>query len=332
MSESGGEVRSDHHTSTRRTWLAAAGATGLGALDRGAEAGGSTRPIDYVYRFDPTRPNAKPLPRTAAEAQEALSEGNRKFARWMERCRGGEQAPGGPQVVECNTLEVGRVPQGGKPWWPLAEPFAAVLGCSDSRVPTEMIFGQGFNDLFDIRVAGNVLADECLGSVSYALHKLESVRVVVVLGHRDCGAVTAAVDAYLAPRDHYWKYYWPRPHPLGSLLERVMAAVLEAADALRRTWGDAAPGQPGYREALIEAAVYLNAARVAQDLRRGVAQDPAGSKVAVGFGVFDLSTYCVQGHPPPYPDAPSPLAPPPDRPEELSALATRIAQRLRPSS
>ena len=237
MLESGGQVRSDEHTSTRRTWLAADGATGLGALDRGAEAaepGGSTRPIDYVYRFDPTRPNAKPLPRTAAEAQEALSEGNRKFARWMERCRGGEHAPGGPQVVECNTLEVGRVPQGGKPWWPLAEPFAAVLGCSDSRVPTEMIFGQGFNDLFDIRVAGNVLADECLGSVTYALHKLESVRVVVVLGHRDCGAVTAAVDAYLAPRDHYcnttgrgpirwarswsgsWPRCWRRPTPCGG--------------------------------------------------------------------------------------------------------------------
>ena len=83
---------------------------------------------------------------------------------------------------------------------PKQAPFAVVVGCSDARVPTEMIFGQGFNDLFVIRVAGNVLGDDCLGSIDFALNALsESVKVVVMLGHSGCGAVTGAVDAYLRP-------------------------------------------------------------------------------------------------------------------------------------
>ena len=89
---------------------------------------------------------------------------------------------------------------------PKAAPFAVVVGCSDARVPTEMIFGQGFNDLFVIRVAGNVLGDECLGSVDYALNALsDSVKVLIVLGHSGCGAVTAAVDAYLKPLSFWSK-------------------------------------------------------------------------------------------------------------------------------
>ena len=67
-------------------------------------------------------------------------------------------------------------------------PFAVVVGCSDARVPTEMIFGQGFNDLFVIRVAGNVLGDVCLGSIDFAVNALsESVKVVVMLGHSGTG-------------------------------------------------------------------------------------------------------------------------------------------------
>ena len=74
---------------------------------------------------------------------------------------------------------------------PKQAPFAVVIGCSDARVPTEMIFGQGFNDLFVIRVAGNVLGDVCLGSIDFAVEALsESVKLLVVLGHSGCGAVT----------------------------------------------------------------------------------------------------------------------------------------------
>ena len=93
-----------------------------------------------------------------------------------------------------------------------------VVGCSDARVPTEMIFGQGFNDLFVIRVVGGVLGGESLGSIGFSLNALsESVRVIVMLGHSGCGAVTAAVDAYLQPLK-FWSKSTPSTlahHPAG---------------------------------------------------------------------------------------------------------------------
>jgi carbonic anhydrase len=72
-------------------------------------------------------------------------------------------------------------------------PFAAILGCSDSRVPVEELFDQGFGDLFVIRVAGNVAADDERGSIEYAVAHL-GVPLVLVLGHEKCGAVTAALS------------------------------------------------------------------------------------------------------------------------------------------
>ena len=70
-------------------------------------------------------------------------------------------------------------------------PFAVIIGCSDSRVPPEIIFDQGLGDLFVVRVAGNILDDVVLGSVEYAVEHL-GVKLIVVLGHTKCGAVTAA--------------------------------------------------------------------------------------------------------------------------------------------
>jgi carbonic anhydrase len=77
-------------------------------------------------------------------------------------------------------------------------PIAIVIGCADSRVPPEAIFGQGIGDLFVIRVAGNVIDDAVLGSVEYAVEHL-GVSLVVVLGHERCGAVQAALAAEPAP-------------------------------------------------------------------------------------------------------------------------------------
>ena len=76
------------------------------------------------------------------------------------------------------------------------EPFAIVLGCSDSRVPAELVFDQGFGDLFVIRVAGNIVAPSQVGSVEFAAARF-STRLVVVMGHSQCGAVTAAVEEAL---------------------------------------------------------------------------------------------------------------------------------------
>jgi carbonic anhydrase len=76
-------------------------------------------------------------------------------------------------------------------------PFAAIVSCSDSRVPPEIIFDEGLGDLFVVRVAGNVINDENLGSIEYAVDHL-AVRLIVVLGHQSCGAVKAAKETIAA--------------------------------------------------------------------------------------------------------------------------------------
>ena len=76
-------------------------------------------------------------------------------------------------------------------------PFAVVVGCSDSRVPPEIVFDQGLGDLFVMRVAGNVIDDHSLGSIEYAVDHL-AVRLIVVLGHQRCGAVKAAKETIAA--------------------------------------------------------------------------------------------------------------------------------------
>jgi carbonic anhydrase len=78
------------------------------------------------------------------------------------------------------------------------EPFAIVLGCSDSRVPAEIVFDQGLGDLFVIRVAGNIVASSQVGSVEFAAERFET-RLVVVLGHTQCGAVLATLDELRSP-------------------------------------------------------------------------------------------------------------------------------------
>src|SRR5947209_13631279 len=73
------------------------------------------------------------------------------------------------------------------------QPFAIVLGCSDSRVPAELVFGQGFGDLFVIRVAGNIVAPSQVGSVEFAAARF-GTPLVVVMGHTQCGAITATLE------------------------------------------------------------------------------------------------------------------------------------------
>ena len=78
------------------------------------------------------------------------------------------------------------------------EPFAIILGCSDSRVPAEIVFDQGLGDLFVIRVAGNIVAPSQIGSVEFAAAKF-GTRLVIVLGHSQCGAIVATIDDLIAP-------------------------------------------------------------------------------------------------------------------------------------
>ncbi len=191
--------------------------------------------IDYVYRFDPKNPSTKPSPPDAEVARKNLEDGNRMFSRWMASCQGHHLTPGEEPryVVQCNGLEVGMARKQGEV--PKQAPFAVVIGCSDARVPTEMIFGQGFNDLFVIRVAGNVLGDVCMGSVDFAVEALkESVKVVVVLGHSGCGAVTGAVDSYLQPLKFWSK---SSSSSLRLILQKIFVSVREGANGLDEVWG-----------------------------------------------------------------------------------------------
>lgn len=96
-------------------------------------------------------------------------------------------------------------------------PFAIILGCSDSRVPAEMVFDQGLGDLFVIRVAGNVVAPSQVGSVEFAAERYDCA-VVVVLGHSHCGAIQATVDTLLNPEN-------PPSDNLMSIVNRVRPSV-----------------------------------------------------------------------------------------------------------
>ncbi|KFC59086.1 carbonic anhydrase [Flavobacterium gilvum] len=103
-----------------------------------------------------------------------LQEGNKRFA-------------SGKPVHPDETLKRLRELKGGQ------HPFAVVVSCSDSRVPAELVFDQGLGDIFSIRTAGNVMGDYELGSIEYAVEHLDC-KLIVVMGHKSCGAVKAFVD------------------------------------------------------------------------------------------------------------------------------------------
>jgi carbonic anhydrase len=285
--------------------------------------------IDYIYRFDPQNPSTKPSPPDADVARRNLEDGNRMFSRWMASCQSHTLTVGEEPryVVQCNGLEVGMArKQGGIP---KQAPFAVVIGCSDARVPTEMIFGQGFNDLFVIRVAGNVLGDVCLGSVDFAVEALsESVKVIVVLGHSGCGAVTGAVDAYLRPLKFWSKSTSPS---LRAILQKIFVSVREAANGLHEVWGQDARESPHFRDALIETAVCINAAQAAFALRQEI--ETAGRwEIDVLYGVYNLFNHQVSMPNNPQAPASDPnvrLAHAPTNPKEFQSLARRMAEILR---
>jgi len=131
------------------------------------------------------------------------------------------------------------------------EPLAIILGCSDARVPAELIFDQGLGDLFVIRVAGNIVAPSLVGSVEFAASKF-GTRLVVVLGHSKCGAVTATLDELQRPTEN-------QSRNLRSIVDRIRPSVL----------GLLAAGITEDREVIIEQAVRLNIRASADHLRHG---------------------------------------------------------------
>lgn len=271
--------------------------------------------IEIVYRFDPRRRAARRLPATAAAALATLNAGNRRFASFLAREVGAVEARA-PVPVRRVTFAIDLRGEGGRGGVPAQRPFGLVLGCADARVPVELLFGRAVNDLFVVRVAGNVISGEGLGSLEYAAHHFaETVRVVAVLGHSGCGAVSAAVDAYLAPGLYL---DLAASYPLRSVIDRLAVAVRAAARVLEAIHGRGVAGHPGYRDALLEVAIGVNAAYAAYSLREEFHPDPR-ARVGVVYGVYDLTTRRVTA---PGTAAGTGLAAPP---HGLAAFRRRVA-------
>jgi carbonic anhydrase len=135
----------------------------------------------------------------AAEALARLRDGNRRFVANQTT------APSLSNHARRAALVAGQ------------EPFAIILGCSDSRVPAELVFDQGFGDLFVIRVAGNVVAPSQVGSVEFAAARF-GTRLVVVMGHSQCGAVIATLEELLGRATN-------QSRNLRSIVDRVRPSV-----------------------------------------------------------------------------------------------------------
>jgi carbonic anhydrase len=169
----------------------------------------------------------------AAEALALLREGNARFA-----------AGRSDQDASLSHAQRAELATGQRP-------FAIVLGCSDSRVPVEMVFDQGLGDLFVVRVAGNIVAPSQLASVEFAATKFDT-RLVVVLGHSQCGAIQGTLDELrLAPEE--------RSRNLRALVARIQPSV----EGLLETELRHDP------EALVERAVRENVAVSVESLRHG---------------------------------------------------------------
>lgn len=142
---------------------------------------------------------------TPAAALERLREGNKRYV-------AGEVDPARLRFVERRGELLER-----------QAPSAIILGCSDSRVPAELVFDQGLGDLFVVRVAGNIVAPSGIGSVEYAVEQC-GTRLIVVLGHSCCGAVDATIGELRRPRES-------RSPNLESIVKRISPVVQPLLDA-----------------------------------------------------------------------------------------------------
>jgi carbonic anhydrase len=159
------------------------------------------------------------------------------------------------------------------------EPFAVILGCSDSRVPVEIVFDQGLGALFVIRVAGNIVAASQVGSVEFAAEQF-GTRLVVVLGHTRCGAVHATLQELKRPTEN-------QSRSLRSIVHRIRPSV----EGLLETGLDNDP------EALSRLAVRANVRMSAHQLRNGseiLEQLQQGDGLLVVGAEYSLETGVVE--------------------------------------
>jgi len=237
--------------------------------------------IEITYRYDGTDAATRPRPTDAESALTRLDEGSRSISALLDSLTEGTGTA--HRVIPVDPSDLGLAPNA--PGVPKQRPYAAVLGCSDARVPIELVFNEGPNDLFVVRVAGNGLGSEVLGSLKYAIDHLGgSLKIIVVLGHSGCGAVSAAVDAFLSPKTYL---SFAAQHSLRSILDRLLVVVNAAAMRMAAAFGPDVVRKRGYRAALIEVAVVSNAALAAYTLQQEIRA--AGShEIRAAYGVYLL--------------------------------------------
>ena len=243
---------------------------------------GHVETVDIIYRYNPRGAAIRSLPAGSNAALLRLDEGNKNFAALLDHVK---DETGIQRIIPVDPRDLGLV--SGSPEMAKQRPFAAILGCSDARVPVELIFNEGPNDLFVIRVAGNGLGAEVLGSLKYAVENLGgSLKLIVVLGHSGCGALTTAVDVFLNPGD-----YLPlaTKHSLRSILDRLLLVVQTSARKLLATFGPDVVIRPGYRKALIEASIVTNAALAAYSIQQEF-RVSAPTELRTVYGIYLLET------------------------------------------
>lgn len=198
---------------------------------------------------------------SAREALERLKSGNREF---VSRMQGGDAA--------LNDSRRAELPQ-------IQNPFAIILGCSDARVPAEIVFNQGLGDLFVIRVAGNIVAPSQVGSVEFAAARYDTA-LVVVLGHTQCGGILATLEALQQSSENL-------SPGLKSIVDRVRPSV----EPLLKT------NLRNDLDALVRNAVRANVAVSVNHLRHGSAlmeQLIQEGKLAVVGAEYSLETGAVE--------------------------------------
>jgi carbonic anhydrase len=231
---------------TRRRFLRETTSLGLSLLCWGALAGC-------------TQTNSSQTPRdnqklNADQALQELTQGNKRYV------------AGQTTTLHESTAHRAEVAKG-------QHPFAVIVGCSDSRVPPELVFDQGLGDLFVIRVAGNLVDDEALGSIEFAAEEFK-LPLVVVLGHERCGAVKATIETLEKGSE--------APGHIASLVKAIKPAIEKA----RAQAGD-----------LLDNAVRANVERVVEQLKTSgpiLSELVSSGKLRIVGARYDLDEGAVE--------------------------------------
>lgn len=240
-----------HHSLRRRALFTAGGAV-AGSLALAGPSSATSAPVPPAAPGRAPAPAPEKAPAHPDEALAALLAGNRRFA------------AGHPRHPHQTLARVRDTATG-------QHPFVVVLGCADSRVAPEVLFDQGVGDVFDNRVAGNIVDDLLLGSIEYAVEEF-APPLIVVLGHERCGAVSATLNAVRA----------------GSSAPGHIAAIVEALRPIVTPYAGDADG--------VEAAVRANVRAQAQALVETsdiVRESVEAGHTAVVGARYDLETGLV---------------------------------------